>query len=59
MRIYGYDQLIGMSIKQKEASKSGESAGVIAVDGFDVSRNFSIKPAEQILLLEGITLQYK
>ena len=44
MRMYGYDQLIGMSAKQK--STSGPDQGVIAIDGFDVSRNFAIKPNE-------------
>ena len=34
-------------------------SSVIAVDGFDVSRNFKIKPAEQILILKGITLHYQ
>ena len=43
LRIYGYEQLIGLSIQQKVAErKSGDlsPSSTINVTGFDVSRNF-------------------
>ena len=53
MRMHGYDQLLGMRIKAETAAAD---AGLVAVDGFDVSRNFAIKAAEEILVVEEVTL---
>ena len=53
MRIHGYDQLIGVIVRPKQA----EATGVIEVQGFDVSRNFAIKPSESILALEDVILK--
>jgi len=50
LRVYGYDQLIGMSVRQRDDAKGA----VIAVEGFDVSRNMAVKPIEQILALTGV-----
>ena len=50
MRIYGYDQLLGM--KAEIRSKQD-----IQVDGFEVSRNLTIRQNEQILGLFSVVLE--
>ena len=42
LRIYGYDQLLGM-----KAEISGKKN--LAADGFEVSRNLTVKASEQII----------
>lgn len=61
MRIYGYEQLIGVQVKQLAAASDRKSNDtVLAVDGFDVSRNLSVKPdagKNAILALERVILK--
>ena len=52
MRIYGYDQLVGVRVTQKADSTAAGKGPVVSVDGFDVSRNLVIRANEQVLALE-------
>ena len=45
MRIFGYDQLLGMKATKKDKKN-------LSVDGFEVSRNFTVKTKEQIKALK-------
>ena len=50
LRIYGYDQLLGMKADIKGKMQ-------VQVEGFEVSRNLTIRQNEHILALHSIKLE--
>ena len=55
MRIYGYNELIGLKITQQ--AHANEKGTAVSINGFDVSRNFAIRSNEQILAIEQVKLK--
>ena len=51
MRMFGYDQLLGMKATKKDQKN-------LSVDGFEVSRNFTVKTQEEIMALKQLELTY-
>jgi hypothetical protein len=51
LRIFGYDQLLGMKATKKDKKS-------LSIDGFEVTRNFTVSTKDQIHALKKIVLAY-
>ena len=51
LRIFGYDQLLGMKATKKDKKS-------LSVDGFEVTRNFTVSTKDHIHALKKIDLAY-